>query len=44
MNKVQVSRVMRISDRARDKVAKRIMRYEAECRTIDEIVDGAKGG
>ncbi len=44
MDKREILRAMRLSDREKARIAARIMRYEAECRTIDEIVDGAKGG
>ncbi len=40
----QVSRVLRMSDKARADAALRAMQYQARCRAIDEIVDGAKGG
>ncbi len=41
MDKRQVSRVLRITDRERARAAQRVRKYDAECKAIDGLMDGA---
>ncbi len=41
MTKREVARVMRLSDKAHAKALERVLRYDAECRTIDKLMHGA---
>ncbi len=41
MTERQVSRIIKISDRERARTKEKIRRYEAQCRTIDSIMDNA---
>ncbi len=37
----QVSRIIKISDRERARTMEKVRRYEAGCKAIDSIMDGA---